>query len=146
MKPNKIITLLSIAILPIIATAQDQPQIKIGSNGVPHGINETGVAETISIKDLNADPIIHITRDNKQYTIENFDIAVLPKGGDVIGIFHMKRGSKTGNISNLKTAIGTDDYFRNSTRIFIENLTAICIKCTDMRAITVKAFSIKLED
>ncbi|MEZ5016788.1 MAG: hypothetical protein R2800_07035 [Flavipsychrobacter sp.] len=147
MKPHKIITLLFVAILPLIATAQNQPQIKIGTKGIPHGVNETGVAETISVASFAKDGTLHVTKDNKVYTIESFEISILPKkGNDLIGPLVLNATRGNGNISDLKNMPEIKNYKSDGTRIFIERLTASCADCTDMNTITVKAFSINLKE
>lgn len=143
---SKIAAILTISIFSISATAQDQPQVKIGNNGVPHGIYESRVAETISVADFKRDAIIHIRDGRDNYIIEHYSISFLQTSGNLIGPLAINKERVAGDISNMMSLPKATKYAQPDTRIFIENLTAKCTTCADEKTVTVKAFSIKLKE
>lgn len=147
MNLSKTITLISFIVIPFYAVAQNQPQIKIGNSGTPHNVNETGITETISIASLTKDGKLYITKDNKAYTIESFEISILPPtGNDIIGALAINTSRNTGNIDDLNNMPAIKKHRHDGTRIFIEQLTASCTDCGDMSTVKIKALSIRLKD
>ncbi len=143
---SRIVAILICSIFSINAVAQNQPKIKIGTNGIPHGINEIGIAEAITVESFTKDGVLHITKENKAYTIESFEISILPPTGkDILGPLAINSSRAAGSIGNLNSMPEIKNHLQDGTRIFIEKLTASCVDCADMNTITVKAFSIKLK-
>lgn len=144
---SKILAVLSCTIFSISAFAQNQPQIKIGNSGTPHDINETGITETISTASLTKDGKLYITKDNKAYTIESFEISILPPtGNDIIGPLTINTSRNAGNIDDLNHMPAINNHLHDGTHIFIEQLTASCTDCGDMSTVKIKALSIRLKD
>lgn len=144
--PN-ILAALTCTIFSISASAQNQPQIKIGNGGTPHNVNEAGITEAISIGSLTKDGKLYITKDNKTYTIESFEISILPPtGNDIIGPLAINTSRGTENIDDLNNMPAINNHLHDGTRIFIEQLTASCADCGNMSTVKIKALSIRLKD
>lgn len=111
--------------------------IKIGRHGQPTSINANS-GYKMSLHDLKENSNIYIYSKEGDYKVQEFQLSMLPKNGELLGPFKIEGQSIATAFDKISVTPA------NSTRVYIEQIKAFCDACATQKEITAKGLVILL--
>lgn len=136
----RLLILFTLLLLNFSGNAQENVVLHVGKYGKQHKVMDKGFNIPMNAYDFKDDPKMYVSSTSKTYNIVGYEIAIVPKGRDMVGPVKINKNNEEEEMEEL------EKYFEKGTEIHYKNVIVTCEDCDGLRRpLLAEPFVITLE-